>query len=100
MDYPDVDKLFLQEINDHNTLIEYVSALQQSFAIVSRFGFDVNTFLHDVTKCIQRKDYETAVNMISDVVYSIDKVVSQLKELSDAVKLGVSKTYAQEGNGS
>lgn len=100
MDYPDVDKLFLQEINDHNNLINHVSSLQQSFAIISRFGFDVNTFMHDVVKCIQKKDYETASSMISDAVYSIDKVVVQLKELSDAVKLGVSKAYAQEGDGS
>lgn len=47
-----------------------------------------------------KKDYETASSMISDAVYSIDKVVVQLKELSDAVKLGVSKAYAQEGDGS
>lgn len=100
MDYPDVDKLFLEEINNHNNLINHVSTLQQSFVIISRFGFDVNTFMHDVVKCIQKKDYETASNMISDVVYSIDKVVGQLKELSDTVKSGVSKTYAQEDSGS
>lgn len=99
MVYPDVDKIFLEEINNHNTIIGMTSELQAALTLVSKFGLGINTFIHDLLDFIQRKEYDNAAKILTDAVYSIDQLARELERISLLVQSGVHKVYEQEDKG-
>ena len=94
--YPDVDKMFLEEINNHNTVIGMASELQSALTVVTKFGLGINTFIHDVLDFIQRKEYDNAAKILTDAVYSIDQLARELERISLLVQSGVLKVHEQE----
>lgn len=99
MVYPDVDKMFLEEMNNHNTVIRMTSELQSALTIVTKFGLDISTFIHDVLDFIQRKEYDSAAKILTDAVYSIDNLAKELENISLLIQSGVLKVYEQESQG-
>jgi hypothetical protein len=97
--YPDVDKMFLEEMNNHNTVIGMTSELQSALTIITKFGLGINTFIHDILDFIQRKEYDNAAKILSDAVYSIDQLARELERISLLVQSGVLKVYEQEDKG-
>jgi len=99
MVYPDVDKIFLEEMNNHNTVIGMTSELQSALTVISKYGLSINTFIHDVLDFIQKKEYDNAAKILSDAVYSIDQLARELERISLLVQSGVLKVYEQEDKG-
>jgi len=99
VDYPDVDKLFLEEINNHNNVIAMAGSLQSAFTAVSKCGLDINNSLSTVLDYIQKKEYDSAAKVLTDVVYSIERLANELGNISYSIKQGVLKVYEQESQG-
>ena len=99
MSYPDVDQMFMEEMNNHNEIIAMTSSLQESLSIVSRFGLDITGFVSVVLDCIQRKDFDQAAKVLTDAIYSIDQLAIELGNLSGSIKQGVNRIYEQESKG-
>jgi len=97
--YPDVDKLFIQEMNNHNNVIAMTGELQAALTLVTKFGLGINTFIHDVLDFIQRKEYDNAAKMLTDTVYSIDQLARELENISSLIKSGVIKLNGQKDQG-
>jgi hypothetical protein len=94
--YPDVDELFVQEMNNHNNTIAMTGELQAALTLVTKFGLGINTFIHDVLDFIQRKEYDNAAKVLTDTVYSIDRLARELENISNLIKSGVLKVNGQE----
>jgi predicted transcriptional regulator of viral defense system len=99
MNYPNIDDLFMEEMNNHNNIIAMSSNLQQSLTTVTRFGLDITTFISDVVDCIQRKDYDNAAKILTNAVYSIDQLAVELGKISSSIQQGVLKVYEQKSEG-
>jgi len=99
MSYPDIDKMFLEEISNHNDIIAMTSDLQSSLIIASRFGLDITKYISIVLECIQRKDFDEAAKVLTDAIYSIDKLSVELGKVSSSIKQGVNRIYEQESKG-
>jgi hypothetical protein len=97
--YPDVDELFVQEMNNHNNVIAMTGELQAALTLVTKFGLGINTFIHDVLDFIQRKEYDNAAKVLTDTVYSIDRLARELENISNLIKSGVLKINGQENQG-
>jgi len=97
--YPDVDQLFVQEMNNHNNIIAMTGELQAALTLVTKFGLGINTFIHDVLDFIQRKEYDNAAKVLTDTVYSIDQLARELENISNLIKSGVLKVNGQENQG-
>lgn|GEM_PF-2460318 len=96
MDYPNVDKLFIEEMNNHNNVIAMASSLQSALIAVSKYGLDINNFLSTVLDHIQKKEYDNAAKVLTDVVYSIEQLAGELGTISYSIRQGVLKVYEQE----
>jgi hypothetical protein len=99
MTYPNIDDLFMEEMNNHNTLIALASNLQQSISTLTRFGLDIANHVSNVLEYIQRKEYNNAAKILTDAVYSIDKLAVELEDISNSIEQGVFKVYASEDQG-
>ena len=99
MSYPDVDQMFIDEINNHNEIIAMTSNLQEAVSIASRFGLDITGFVSVVLECMQRKDFDQAAKVLTDAIYSMDQLAIELGNLSGSIKQGVNRVYEQESKG-
>lgn len=99
MDYPNVDNLFDQELENNNDIIAIADSLKDALTVVLKYGLDINDLFSTVLGFMQRKEYDNAAKALSDVVYSIEKLVNELGDISLSVKQGVLKIYEQESKG-
>jgi hypothetical protein len=99
MVYPDIDDLFLQEMNNHNRIIAMTGDLQRTLTTLTRFGLDITTFISDVLNCIQRKDYDGAAKILTDAVYSIEKLAAELTNISNLIEREVVGLHGQKSEG-
>ncbi len=94
----DIDKIFQEEIENHNFLIETSSKLQELFAKVTIFGFSTSDSISLLIECIQKKDYDTARTLVQDTVYSISSFADKLISAVETLNMGVSGKYDKEAD--
>lgn len=99
MIFPNIDELFMEEMNNHNNVIAMTGDLQQALTTVSKFGLDITTFVSSILDCIQRKEYDNAAKILTDAVYSIDQLATELGNISNSIQQGVLRVYEQKGEG-
>lgn len=99
MNFPDIDEMFMNEMNNHNNTIAMTSDLQSLIVILMQYGVNINAVISDVLGSIQKKEYDKSAQIFKDAIYSIDTLISELVIVSNSVKQGVSKIYDQESKG-
>lgn len=99
MIFPDVDKIFLEEIQNHNDIVGVSSELQNILTVAITFGVNITDIIHDVLDFMQRKEYDNVVKILSDAVYSIDQLARELDKVSAIIRSGVLKSYEQKDIG-
>lgn len=84
-----LDKIFLEEIAIHNTLVAISSELQTIFSRITLSGFAVSDSISIFIDCIQRKEFDKARKILQDVVYSISNLADGLVSAVDKLSSGV-----------
>lgn len=84
-----IDKLFQEEIQSHNYLVEQSANLQGLFSKITVTAFSISDSITEIFELIQRKDYESARDLVQKTVYSINTLGENLIAAAQTIQTKV-----------
>jgi hypothetical protein len=84
-----IDKLFQEEIQNHNYLVEQSANLQGIFSKITVTAFSISDSISEMFELIQKKDFESARVIFEKTVYSVNALGESLINAAQTIQTKV-----------